>query len=209
MTVLPRLEQSLTDAVRSQHAGARHAPRRRRGRRVALALVALLVISATALAATRPWTSLDDAVGHGQRPPAPDASLPVLGGTGTESLAQLRGKVVILSFFASWCTPCREQAPLLDRTGRALAADGRGTALLVNWLTETGARRFLASRGLTMPALVDPSGRLGRAYDVRWLPETFVIDPEGRVVAISRRLATRRFLADAIAQAERPGAGGR
>lgn len=204
MTVLPRLEQSLTDAIHNKHAETQRAPRRRRGRRLALALVATFAVSATALAATQPWTSLDDAVDHGQRPPAPDASLPVLGGAGTESLAQFRGKVVILSFFASWCTPCKEQAPLIDQTSRALAADGRGTAVLVNWLDETGAQEFVAAHGLAMSVLADDRGLLGQAYDVQALPETFVIDPEGRVVAISRRPATQQFLDDAIAKAEQP-----
>jgi len=207
MTVLPRLEQSLTDAIRNEQPETQRAPRRRRGRRLALALVATLAVSATALAATQPWTSLDDAVNQGQRPPAPDASLPVLGGGGTESLAQFRGKVVILSFFASWCQPCKEQTPLLDQASRALAADGRGTAVLVNWLDETGAQEFVASHGLAMPVLADDRGLLGQAYDVQALPETFVIDPEGRVVAISRRLATQQFLDDAITKAEQPDSG--
>jgi cytochrome c biogenesis protein CcmG/thiol:disulfide interchange protein DsbE len=177
-------------------------PRRRRGRRVVLALAAMLVVSATALAATQPWTSLDDAVDHGQRPPAPDRSLPVLGAPGTESLAQFRGKVVVLSFFASWCEPCQRQAPLLDQTGRQLTQDGVGAALLVNWRdTPEAATAFVASRGLTMPVLTDDDGLLAHDYDVQGLPETFVIDTEGRVVAISRQLATQQFLDDAIAKA--------
>jgi cytochrome c biogenesis protein CcmG, thiol:disulfide interchange protein DsbE len=208
MTVLPRLEQSLTDAIRNDGKEPQRAPRRRRGRRLALALVVTLALSATALAATQPWTSLDDAVDHGQRPPAPDQTLPVLGGPGTESLAQYRGKVVILSFFASWCSPCKQQLPLLDTASRALATEGRGTALLVNWQDDPrAARDFVASQGLTMPVLTDNQGLLARDYDVQALPETFVIDSEGRVVAISRERATQPFLDDAIARAEQPGSG--
>jgi len=205
MTVLPRLEQSLTDAIRKEHTETRRAPRRRRGRRLAIALAATLAVSATALAATQPWTSLDDAVNHGARPPAPDESLPVLGGPGTDSLAQYRGRVVILSFFASWCSPCKEQLPLFDTASRALSADGTGTALLVNWQDDPrAARDFVASQGLTMPVLTDDHGLLARDYDVQALPETFVIDPQGRVVAISRQQATQQFLDDAIARAEQP-----
>lgn len=207
MTVLPRLEQSLTDAIDNKHAGTQRVPRRR-GHRLALALVATLAVSATALAATQPWTSLDDAVNQGQRPPAPDQTLPVLGGSGTASLAQYHGKVVILSFFASWCGPCRDQAPVLDQTGRTLQADGKGTAVFVNWQDAPAqASDFIASHGFTMPVLADDRGLLAQSYNVQALPETFVIDPEGRVVAISRQLATQQFLDDAIAKAEGPGTG--
>ena len=203
MTILPRLEQSLTDAIRTEHARPRRAPRR--GRRGVLALVVMLAVSATALAATQPWTSLDDAVDHGERPPAPDRSLPVLGAPGTESLAQFHGKVVVLSFFASWCGPCRDQTPLLDQTGRALATDEKGTALLVNWQDNPAmARDFIDSHGLTMPVVADDRGLLAQDYDVKALPETFVIDPQGRVVAISRHVVTQQFLDDAIAKAEQP-----
>jgi cytochrome c biogenesis protein CcmG/thiol:disulfide interchange protein DsbE len=205
MTVLPQLEQRLTDAIRAKHMPAQSAPRRPRGRRLALTLAATFVVSTTALATTQPWDSLDDAVEQGQRPPAPDRSLPILDTPGTASLGQFRGRIVVLSFFASWCEPCRKQTPLLNRTGRALAVHGKGTALLVNWLNSARtARDFINSRGLTMPVVADRRGLLARDYDVDGLPATFVIDPEGRVVAISRRLATQQFLDDAIAKAEQP-----
>ena len=205
MTVLPQLERQLTDAIRATSVHPRHAPRRRRTRRVALVVATSLVVSATALAATQPWTSLDDAVEHGARPPAPDRSLPILGGPGTASLAQFRGRVVVLSFYASWCTPCREQAPLLEQAGRALAS--AGTALLVDDADDPGAAStFVAEHGLDMPVVADANGLLARDYDVRGLPETFVIDPEGRVVAISRQLVTRAFLDDAIAKADQASA---
>jgi cytochrome c biogenesis protein CcmG/thiol:disulfide interchange protein DsbE len=201
MTVLPQLEQRLSDAVLASHA-RRGTSRRRQGGRAALVLAALLVVSATALAATQPWTSLDEAIEHGQRPPAPDRSLPVLGAPGTESLAQFHGKVVVMSFYASWCEPCQRQASLLDQVGRDLAANGKGTALLVNWRdTSEAARAFIAAHGLTMPVVVDHEGLLAQDYDVQGLPQTFVIDPEGRVVAISRQLVTQQFLDDAIGKA--------
>jgi cytochrome c biogenesis protein CcmG, thiol:disulfide interchange protein DsbE len=202
MTVLPQLERQLADAVRAARARPRPTSRRRRTRRVALALAATLAVSATALAATQPWTSLDDAVDHGARPPAPDRSLPILGRPGTASLAQFRGRIIVLSFYASWCVPCREQAPLLEQAGEALADAGAGTALLVDDADDPGAASaFVAARGLDMPVVSDADGLLARDYDVQGLPETFVIDRAGRVVAISRQLVTSAFLDDAIAKA--------
>jgi cytochrome c biogenesis protein CcmG/thiol:disulfide interchange protein DsbE len=203
MTVLPRLEEHLADAVRASHARTRRAPHlRRRSRRAAFVLAATLAISATTFAATRPWTSLDDAVEHGQRPPAPDRALPLLGTPGSESLERYRGKVVVVNFFASWCEPCLREAPLLDRIGRRLEADGTGTVLLVSSMDALrDAKRFVAAHDLAMPVLADRRGLLARDYALNGLPSTFVIDREGRVVAISRGLATRRFLDAAIARA--------
>ena len=77
-------------------------------------------------------TSIDDAVSKGERVEAPNASLPLLGGRGESSLAAYRGKVVVLNFWASWCPPCIDELPLLERTQRRIARRG-GTVLGVNY----------------------------------------------------------------------------
>ncbi len=87
-------------------------------------LIALLVYGVSHQAASR---TLDELVATGHYPPAPNAStrLPILDGDGMSSLGSLRGKVVVLNFWASWCQPCEQEAPLLERTESQLRAHRR------------------------------------------------------------------------------------
>src|SRR2546423_15654054 len=94
---------------------------------VIVALVALLVYGVASKDSSS--SSLDNAVQRGQHPPAPGATraLPAVHGGGTHRIADYRGKVVVLNFWASWCSPCSAEAPLLQRTQEQLGA--RGTVL--------------------------------------------------------------------------------
>jgi cytochrome c biogenesis protein CcmG/thiol:disulfide interchange protein DsbE len=168
---------------------------------VAAAAVALLVFGLGAQGASR---SLDNAVDQGRRPPAPDRTLPVLGAAGSRALASYRGRVVVLNFWASWCDPCVAEAPLLEQVQRQLAATGAGTVLGVAYKDLTpDALGFVRRQRLTYPSLRDSDGRLASAYGTDALPETFVLDRQSRVVAISRGQITRpAFLAQAIAKAQ-------
>ena len=147
--------------------------------------------------------NLDAAVRDGKRPPAPDQVLPVLGGNGrTASLASYRGKVVVLNFWASWCSPCRQEAPMLAKFQRTLAP--QGTILGVTYKDEPSASlNFARKYGLTYPSLFDGKLQMAPKYGTTALPETFVIDRRGRIVALSRGEVTRPFLEQAVAEAEK------
>lgn len=98
------------------------------------------------------------------------------------SLEGYRGKTVVLNFWASWCPPCREEAPVL-RQFAARHAGGDIVLLGIDvWDTEADARAFLAEFGLTYPNALDVEGRVSIEYGVAGVPETYVIGPDGRLL---------------------------
>jgi len=161
---------------------------------VSLALVALLVYGVAGVGGS---TTLDDAVKDGERPPAPARALPLLAG-GEGSLADWRGKPVIVNFWASWCDPCKDEAPLMERAHARLEAKG-GTVLgvTVDDATED-SQAFMREYGLSFPSLRDVEGELGEDFGTTGVPESFAVDREGRVVAISRGQVTREFVDGAL-----------
>jgi cytochrome c biogenesis protein CcmG/thiol:disulfide interchange protein DsbE len=161
------------------------------------ALVGLLVYGVASRGENR---TLDDAVSKGQRPAAPDRTLPVLGGDGQRSLASFKGKPVVLNFWASWCDPCRIEAPLLERAQQRLARAG-GTVLGVTFRDASpDSQAFVRRFRLTYPSIRDVDGRLAKEYGTRALPETFVIDADGKVAALKRGAVDRQFLDEALAK---------
>lgn len=169
---------------------------------LAAALVALLVYGVTG---SGDDTTLESAVANGERPQAPGASLelPLLEGDGATSVGALRGKVVVLNFWASWCPPCEDEAPVLVRAQQRLQRSGAGTVLGVTYKDDAEASREFARRlGLRYPSLRDDKLELAPEYGTIKLPETFVIDAEGRIVALSRGEITDEFLTQAIERAQ-------
>jgi len=149
-------------------------------------LLALIALLAYGLAQNEPDRGVDEALARGERSPAPAFELPKLGGGGSESLADYRGQVVVLNFWASWCKPCRAESPLLERWHRRIRDRG-ATVLGVDILDVTGrAQDFVDEYGLTYPMLKDKDGEGLDRFGVVAYPETFVIDRQGRIAAVAR-----------------------
>jgi cytochrome c biogenesis protein CcmG/thiol:disulfide interchange protein DsbE len=164
-------------------------------------LVGLLIYGVSAQSASR---TLDELVARGQRPVAPQASrsLPALGAHSEGSLGAYRGKIVVLNFWASWCQPCQVEAPLLQRAQGQLARAG-GTVLGVTYLDASpDSRGFVSRYHLTYPNLRDNEGVFAHSYGTDQLPESFVIDRRGEIVAISRGELNQGFLDRAIRLAQ-------
>jgi cytochrome c biogenesis protein CcmG, thiol:disulfide interchange protein DsbE len=115
--------------------------------------------------------------------PAPEFTLPSLDGTGDVRLADLRGRVVVVNFWASWCLPCREEAPELEAIWRRYR--DRGVVMLgVNIQDRrSAALEFLVQTRPTYPNVVDASGAISIAYGIYGVPETFVVDRNGHIRA--------------------------
>ena len=123
---------------------------------------------------------MDDALARGETVKAPSFTLERLSGGGKQSLADYRGKVVVLNAWASWCGPCRAESPLMERWHKRISRDGRGTVLGINSLDATGdARGFVREYGLTYPILRDAEGESLIDYGVVSYPETFVSTSAG------------------------------
>jgi cytochrome c biogenesis protein CcmG/thiol:disulfide interchange protein DsbE len=130
--------------------------------------------------------------------PAPTFAMPLFEG-GVFRLADHRGQVIVVNFWASWCPPCREEAPELEAAWRGVR--GRGIVFVgVNvWDSEPAARAFLRDYGITYPNGSDARGRILVEFGVTGIPETHVVDPEGRLVQRWIGPITREGLANLLA----------
>jgi cytochrome c biogenesis protein CcmG/thiol:disulfide interchange protein DsbE len=157
------------------------------GLTVVLALGAAALVGLLAL----PRFSADELVGSQPR----DFALPrleavVRGGDAGKpvKLSDLAGKAVILDFWASWCLPCREQAPIVDQVTRTLGGRGLVALGIVSDDDPMAAQRYLAAHPVRYPSVVDEQHEAARAFDVRGLPTLVALDRSGRVVAVRRGL---------------------
>ena len=150
---------------------------------------------ATAPALPRPLQQ--DLIGR----PAPALALPRLANDATLELESLRGRPVIVNFWASWCAPCVRELPALASFSAEHSGPGAPQVLAVNIAEDVATiESFLAEQGATnLTVLLDGDGHAGDVWGARGLPMTFLIDPAGRIAAVQRGeitlAALRRWLA--------------
>lgn len=158
-----------------------------------IGVVLLAVVLVIGLTSRGVDTRIDQAIATGQRTAAPDFTLPVLSGApglppvgAPLRLADLRGRVVVLNLWASWCDSCRDEAPILEAMWRRHRA--RGVVVLgvnVRDLRDR-ATDFQRTYGMTFPSVRDGNGDIMGRYGATGVPETFIIDRAGRVAAVIR-----------------------
>ena len=114
--------------------------------------------------------------------PAPDFTLNDLSGRPVQ-LSSLKGKVVLLNFWATWCPPCREEIPSMVRLNQAM--QGKPFQMLAVSIDEGGkgaVQEFYRKGGVTLPTLLDSDGKVAGRYGTYRVPETFLIDAKGIIV---------------------------
>jgi cytochrome c biogenesis protein CcmG/thiol:disulfide interchange protein DsbE len=169
-------------------------------------VVALVAVLGYGLASNEPDVGIDEALAKGERPPAPELRLPRLEGGGSASLADYRGRVVVVNYWASWCKPCRDESPLLERWHRRMVRRG-GTVLGVDVLDVTSdAREFIRRYRLSYPMLRDKDGGSQGDFGVVGYPETVAIDRRGRIAALRRGPVDEAWLRERVAPLLREGA---
>jgi cytochrome c biogenesis protein CcmG/thiol:disulfide interchange protein DsbE len=129
---------------------------------------------------------------------APDFDLVALDGDPVR-LADLRGRPVIVNFWASWCGPCVEEFPLLRKVAEEHAGDGLEIVGIVYQDRVESARAFMAGNGGTWAAAMDPDSRVAEAYNIFAPPETYFIGRDGRIVARHIGQFTADSLEDKVA----------
>lgn len=113
---------------------------------------------------------------------APEFALQPLDGSAPVTLASLRGRPLVLNFWATWCVPCFQEHPLLVAAARSLGERVHFVGVIYEDSDEQ-VRAFLARQGSAYPSLSDPGSRTAIAYGVFGVPETYFIDAEGRIAA--------------------------
>ncbi len=111
---------------------------------------------------------------------APDFTLTTYDGD-VVKLSDLRGKVVILNFWASWCGPCREEAPALQKTWERYQEQGVTVLGVAYTDTDSKARAFMDEYDITYPNGADTGTRISDWYNIQGVPETFIIDQDGNI----------------------------
>lgn len=141
-------------------------------------IVGFLVLMGIGLLSSEPVTGRSGYTRVGK--PAPEFTLPLFGG-GELEFSQSFGKPTVINFWASWCPPCREESPLLERTWRAFKDSGVQFIGVDIQDSEEDAKAYINEFGITFPNGLDDAGRITIDYGVIGLPVTFFISSDGIV----------------------------
>jgi cytochrome c biogenesis protein CcmG, thiol:disulfide interchange protein DsbE len=132
--------------------------------------------------------------------PAPAFMLAPVGGGAPVSLASLRGRPVVINFWATWCVPCFEEHAVLQAAARE-AGDGVRFVGVIYEDDEGQVGDFLTRQGKAYPSLMDDAGKTAMSYGVYGVPETFFVDAQGRIAAKFTGPLDPATLADNLAKA--------
>ena len=166
-------------------------------RRLVLLAAALLVAAGLTACGSESWVKKCTTSAAGvitcrpdQRPPARDVTGQLLDG-GTYDVAADRGKVVVVNFWGSWCSPCRAEAADLQKTYDA-TRDSGVTFVGVNSRDDRDAAKAFERGRVTYPSIYDPDGQVALSFDVTQVstPSTLILDRQGRIAVALRRSTT-------------------
>ena len=130
---------------------------------------------------------------------APPFEYPLLGG-GNASLANQKNKVVLINIWATWCAPCLDEMPGLQRLYARMKEDGAPFEILAVSIDALGAdavEKFVERFGLTFPILLDSRGSIKKLYRTTGVPETFILDRQGRL--LQKIIGVRKWDTPAVA----------
>lgn len=164
---------------------------------VSLLNVGLVALILTQLLTPAPHVVSDPLIGH----PAPNFSLAMLRpdtGKSALSLSNFKGKPVVLNFWASWCAPCKEEAPLLENTWKQAQARGKDVVILgIDFQDSNNASMsFLQLYSITYPSALDADGSVASTYGVTSLPQTIFINRNGMVTSREPQELTAQVLSN-------------
>ena len=145
-----------------------------------LSLFAVMIVLAVVAACNR--NGANKAAMPVENNPAPEVIVNSLSGTPLK-LSDLKGKVVLLNFWATWCPPCRSEIPSMMKLNTAMA--GKPFQMVAISIDEGGRpaiESFFQTSGFSLPAYTDPDNRAAKTYGITGVPETFIIDRQGVIV---------------------------
>ena len=162
---------------------------------------AVSVLTATPPASTLPTAAGSAATGIAPEvgAQAPDFALRDLEGKEVR-LSDFRGRTLLLTFWATWCGPCRLEMPAFDERYQALKADGFTVLAINNDEPEEVVRAFHGELDLSYPLLLDPGGSVQRLYRIRGYPSSIFVDPKGEIRIVHIGLITEGQLRDYLVE---------